>query len=71
MQNPRAFRLGLLGHPVSHSRSPEIFAAFFRDEGLDEAEYQLFDLHSIEDFPSFLQAQLNQDVPTPMVLVGW
>ena len=63
MQNPRAFRLGLLGHPVSHSSSPEIFAAFFRDEGLDEAEYQLFDLPSIEDFPSFLQAQLNQDVP--------
>ena len=63
MQNPRAFRLGLLGHPVSHSRSPEIFAAFFRDEGLDEAEYQLFDLPSIEDFPSFLQAQLNQDLP--------
>ena len=63
MQQPRAFRLGLLGHPVSHSKSPEIFAAFFREEGLKEAGYQLFDLSSMEDFPAFLEDQLKQDIP--------
>lgn len=63
MQQPRAFRLGLLGHPVSHSKSPEIFGAFFGEEGLKEAGYQLFDLSSMEDFQAFLEDQLKQDIP--------
>lgn len=63
MQQPRAFRLGLLGHPVSHSKSPEIFRDFFQAEGLINAEYQLFDLPILEEFPAFLLNQSEQGIP--------
>ena len=36
-------RLGVLGHPVAHSRSPELHARFARQVGL-EIEYQKLDV---------------------------
>jgi shikimate 5-dehydrogenase len=35
-------RIGLLGHPVSHSQSPALFAPLF-DTDLLDWEYQLLD----------------------------
>ena len=36
-------RLGVLGHPVAHSRSPELHAQFARQVGL-EIDYQKLDV---------------------------
>lgn len=47
--------LGLIGNPLSHSRSPELFSEFFRKEGAPDWEYRLFPLQSINDLPSLLE----------------
>jgi shikimate dehydrogenase len=51
MKSPRL--LGLLGHPVGHSKSPELFKARLSSIDRSEISYQAFDLESISDFPSF------------------
>ena len=63
MKETKAFRLGLLGHPVSHSKSPEIFGRFFAESGLNRCSYELFDLNEIADFPSFIRTELDRDLP--------
>ncbi|MBM3938575.1 MAG: shikimate dehydrogenase [Sphingomonadales bacterium] len=63
MQNQHNFRLGLLGHPVSHSKSPEIFHRFFSDVGIVNGRYELFDLADIRDFPSFIEAEIFRQEP--------
>ena len=50
MTSAKAFRLGLIGHPVSHSKSPEIFREKFNREGFSNASYELFDLPNLENF---------------------
>lgn len=43
---------GLIGYPLTHSRSAELFSEWFRDPG---NEYRLFPLHDISEFPSLIQ----------------
>jgi shikimate dehydrogenase len=45
------YRLGLLGHDISYSRSPALFDAIFRREGLEDgSSYTLFDRSDPEAF---------------------
>jgi shikimate dehydrogenase len=63
MTSTKAFRLGLIGHPVSHSKSPEIFREKFDREGFSNASYELFDLATLDHFDVWIQQQANVDVP--------
>lgn len=51
--------LGLIGNPIGHSRSPEIFAGFFRHEGLTDWNYELFPLTDIAELPALIEKQPN------------
>jgi shikimate dehydrogenase len=46
-------KLGLLGHPVSHSMSPKIFTDKFSKAGRIDLEYITYDLPQISDFLTF------------------
>ena len=66
--------LGVLGHPVSHSQSPELFGRMLQSEGRTDVDYRTFDLPNIEDFPAFLErhpqlAGLNVTVPHKQTIV--
>ena len=50
--NTRLF--GLIGFPLSHSFSPTFFAEKFAREGITDAEYSLFPLANISEFPRLL-----------------
>jgi shikimate dehydrogenase len=63
MTSAKAFRLGLIGHPVSHSKSPEIFREKFDREGFPNASYELFDLPNLENFGDWIKQQANADIP--------
>ena len=63
MTSAKAFRLGLIGHPVSHSKSPEIFREKFDREGFSNASYELFDLPNLENFGAWIKQQANADIP--------
>ena len=63
MTSTKAFRLGLIGHPVSHSKSPEIFREKFDREGFSNASYELFDLPTLDHFDVWIQQQANADIP--------
>jgi shikimate dehydrogenase len=63
MTSAKAFRLGLIGHPVSHSKSPEIFREKFDREGFPNASYELFDLPNLENFGAWIKQQANADIP--------
>ena len=47
--------LGLIGNPLGHSRSPELFSQIFKKEGISDWQYRLFPLHSINDLPRLLE----------------
>ena len=63
MTSAKAFRLGLIGHPVSHSKSPEIFRGKFDREGFSNATYELFDLPNLDNFGAWIKQQANADIP--------
>ena len=63
MTSAKAFRLGLIGHPVSHSKSPEIFREKFDREGFSNATYELFDLPNLDNFGAWIKQQANADIP--------
>lgn len=42
--DPRTFKLGLIGYPLSHSFSPQIHTAALQSSGLD-GDYSLFPIH--------------------------
>ena len=63
MTSAKAFRLGLIGHPVSHSKSPEIFRGKFDREGFSNASYELFDLPNLDNFGAWIKQQANADIP--------
>jgi len=63
MTSTKAFRLGLIGHPVSHSKSPEIFREKFGHEGFPNASYELFDLPNLDNFGAWIKQQANDDIP--------
>ncbi len=51
--------LGLIGNPVAHSRSPQIFARFFQSELLTDWEYQLFPLENIDALSELIAQNLQ------------
>jgi shikimate dehydrogenase len=48
--------LGVLGFPVEHSKSPDLFQQLFRKSSLSNWDYQKFSFESLSDFFTFLQA---------------
>ena len=48
-------RFGLIGHPLKHSLSRDLFTKKFEYEGLD-CRYQNFDLHSIEELKEVMES---------------
>lgn len=46
---------GLIGKKLSHSFSKEYFTEKFKKEGLDDHNYELFEIPSIEHFPELLK----------------
>lgn len=59
---------GLIGRPVRHSASAEYFNRKFREEGLSDHEYTLYELEAIEDLPRLLEEHpalcgLNVTIP--------
>jgi shikimate dehydrogenase len=66
--------LGLIGNPVSHSRSPEIFHTFFQHQNLSDWEYKLFPLESVLDFSNLLNDHpsligLNVTIPYKQTII--
>ena len=66
--------LGLIGHPVSHSKSPQIFAEKFKLSDRSDLEYKLFDLDKISDFITITQndtsiVALNVTVPYKKTII--
>lgn len=53
------FQLGLIGYPVSHSQSPKLFANFFEIDQLENWEYKLFPIETINQLHSFIQSNPN------------
>ena len=49
---------GLIGHPLEHSFSPGYFREKFQREGI-QAQYRLFPLNSIREFPNLIQKYPN------------
>ena len=61
-------QFGLIGYPLSHSFSPTYFKAKFEQENIIDALYSLYELKSIEEFPSLLKLNshlhgLNVTIP--------
>lgn len=59
---------GLIGYPLSHSFSPAFFSEKFKREKIRNAEYKLFPLKKIQDFPCLLDKEsglcgLNVTIP--------
>ena len=46
--------IGVLGFPVNHSQSPEIFEGFFQNEGLIDWKYERFPFERLDDFIKYL-----------------
>jgi len=51
--------LGLIGYPLGHSRSPELFSQIFKKEGITDWEYRLFPLQRIIELPTVIKKQPN------------
>lgn len=47
--------LGLIGYPLEHSSSPEIFARFFEEAGIAGANYSLYPLEEISQLKIWLR----------------
>jgi shikimate dehydrogenase len=60
--------LGVIGNPVSYSRSPHIFREFFSAENLQDWEYNIYELPEISALPELLSKNpsicgLNVTIP--------
>lgn len=50
-------RYGLIGYPLEHSFSPELFRALFKSEGLDDHDYRTYPLKSAAELPALVRDQ--------------
>lgn len=56
LSKDQPFLLGLIGNPVEHSRSPQIFERFFSAEGYSHAQYHLFPLKSVQELTDLISS---------------
>lgn len=61
-------RAGLIGQPLGHSKSPELFQKIFEKHGLDNARYELFPLKQPEQIKAIVREHpqllgLNVTIP--------
>lgn len=66
-------RLGLIGYPLGHSRSPELFARFFQKEK-ESWSYELFPIERTEGLRNWLETQpdivgLNVTIPHKQAVI--
>lgn len=59
---------GLIGYPLGHSRSPELFEKIWERDAVNNCSYQLYPLEKIEELPGLLLsnpalAGLNVTIP--------
>ncbi len=47
-------KLGIIGHPLSHSFSPRYFSSKFEKESIPNYEYKSYDLDKINELPALL-----------------
>jgi shikimate dehydrogenase len=67
---------GLIGYPLSHSFSAEYFRNKFREEGVDNSEYRLFELQNLSDIRQLLAANqnlvgLNVTIPYKKLIINY
>lgn len=48
-------RIGLIGYPLTHSYSPVIWQEIFKEEGLTDFSYELFEIQDISEFSSLFK----------------
>lgn len=48
--------IGVLGFPIEHSKSPDIFSRFFKNEGLTNWSYRKFSHETLSDFIEVLKS---------------
>ena len=49
--------LGVIGHPIAHSMSPQLFQDIFHKHNRSDLEYHAFDIENVEQLQSLLNAQ--------------
>ena len=52
-------KFGLIGYPLAHSFSKKYFSDKFEKEGIEDAEYDLFEIDSIVKLPTILEGNPN------------
>ncbi len=67
---------GLIGFPLSHSFSKNYFTQKFLDEGIENCEYELFPIETIEALPQLLQENpnlcgLNVTIPYKQLVIKY
>lgn len=68
--------LGVMGHPIGHSKSPELFDRILKDAGRADVEYRTFDVPDLDEFPSLVDrfpnlVGLNVTVPHKRAVVPY
>ena len=61
-------RFGLIGYPLGHSFSKKYFTEKFEKEGIEDCEYELYPLESIDELPDLIKSEkgligLNVTIP--------
>jgi shikimate dehydrogenase len=52
-------KFGLIGFPISHSLSKKFFSEKFEKEGIEDAQYELYPIKTIEELPLLIKATPN------------
>lgn len=53
----KLLKIGLVGYPLTHSRSPEIWDRIFKNLGITHISYQLFEVRDVEQISNVLSMQ--------------
>lgn len=54
MPNRDELKVGLLGSGLAHTKSPELFASFFRKAGMPQMRYEVFDMPDLTNVRNLL-----------------
>jgi len=67
-------KFGLIGYPLTHSFSPKYFSKKFETEGIDDSQYDLYEIPSISDVKSLLSGDIlgiNVTIPYKEVVIPY